>query len=318
MTKAPPAEALGLARRLEDNLARAIVGKPDVLRLALVPLLCGGHLLIEDVPGVGKTTLARALARSISGEFRRIQFTPDLLPMDLTGASIFSQKSHEFEFKPGPVFTNILLADELNRATPRTQSALLECMEESQVSVEGTTHALPEVFLVIATLNPVEHAGTFELPETQLDRFMLRITMGYPTEAEEVRIFDQQAAGHPVDALEPVLDLEEVAVVRRAVPEVHVDASVKTYAARVVRATRAHEAVELGASPRGTLALIRAAQAGALLAEDGFVTPDAVKGVAPAVLTHRLVLRPQAALRGVAAGDVVREVLERVEVPVVG
>jgi MoxR-like ATPase len=310
------AGVVDLIRTLERNLARVIVGKPDTIRLALVPLLCRGHLLIEDVPGVGKTTLARALARSIHGEFRRIQFTPDLLPLDLTGSSIFNQKEHEFEFKPGPVFTNILLADELNRATPRTQSALLECMEESQVTVDGATRPLPGVFLVVATLNPVEQTGTFELPETQLDRFMIRARMGYPSEADEIQIFDRQAKRHPLRDLEPVLSLEDIERLREAVPGVHVDDSVKAYATRLVRATREHEAVHLGASPRGTLGLIRSSQAMALITEGSFVSPDMVKLMAPAVLEHRIVLRPQAALRGVTAGRVVADVLKRVEVPI--
>jgi MoxR-like ATPase len=310
------AGVVDLIRTLEQNLARVIVGKPDTIRLALVPLLCRGHLLIEDVPGVGKTTLARALARSIHGEFRRIQFTPDLLPLDLTGSSIFNQKEHEFEFKPGPVFTNILLADELNRATPRTQSALLECMEENQVTVDGATRQLPPVFLVVATLNPVEQTGTFELPETQLDRFMIRARMGYPSEADEIQIFDRQAQRHPLRDLEPVLSLEDIERLREAVPGVHVDDSVKAYATRLVRATREHEAVHLGASPRGTLGLIRSSQAMALITESAFVSPDMVKLMAPAVLEHRIVLRPQAALRGVTAGRVVADVLQRVEVPI--
>ena len=310
------AGVIDLVRKLEQNLAKVVVGKADTIRLTLIPLLCRGHLLIEDVPGVGKTTLARALACSIEGDFRRVQFTPDLLPLDLTGSSIFNQKNHEFEFKPGPVFTNILLADELNRATPRTQSALLECMEENQVTVDGETRLLPPVFLVVATLNPVEQTGTFELPETQLDRFMIRARMGYPTEAEEVQIFDRQARVHPLASLGPVLSVDDVERLRDAVPDVHVDDSVKAYATQLVRATREHEAVHLGASPRGTLSLIRASQALALITEAGFVSPDHVKALAPAVLEHRIILRPQAALRGVTGAHVVAEVLKRVEVPI--
>ncbi|MGE0707029.1 MAG: AAA family ATPase [Planctomycetota bacterium] len=301
---------------LEQNLSRVIVGKPQVVRQALIPLLCRGHLLIEDVPGVGKTTLARALARSVDGEFRRIQFTPDLLPLDLTGSSIFNQQTQAFEFQPGPVFTNVLLADEVNRATPRTQSALLECMEERQVTVDGVTRPLPAVFCVVATQNPVEQLGTFELPETQLDRFLLRIRMGYPSEADEVAIFDRQAQGHPLQTLEPVLDLEQVEALRAEVGKVHLDAEVKAYAARLVRATREHPEVALGASPRGTLALLRASQAHALLEGDAFVAPDHVKALAKSVLGHRVLVRPQASLRGLAGEDVVDEVLRRVPVPV--
>lgn len=293
-----------------------VVGKDDVVRLALVPLLCRGHLLIEDVPGVGKTTLARALARSIQGEFKRIQFTPDLLPMDLTGSSIFNQKTNDFEFKPGPVFTNVLLADEINRATPRTQSALLECMEEAQVTVDGSTRRLHDVFVVIATQNPVELAGTFALPETQLDRFMLRTRMGYPSEEDEVRIFDAQADAHPIRDLKPVVTLEEIQMLRKATAAVFVEDSVKTYAAQVVRATRTHDDVQLGASPRGTLGLIRAGQALALLEGHEFVTPDTIKALAPAVLAHRLVIRPQATLRGVTGAQILERILSQVEVPV--
>lgn len=312
------AQATEAAARLEAALRRVIVGKDDKVRLALVPLLCRGHVLIEDVPGVGKTTLARALAGSIRGSFQRVQFTPDLLPLDLTGASIFNQKTREFDFQPGPVFANILLADEINRATPRTQSALLECMAEGQVTVDGVTRRLPEPFFVLATLNPSEMSGTFELPETQLDRFMLRLSLGYPSESEEVQIFERQAQRHPLEDLEPVLDLEEVEQLRAAAGAVHVEDSVKLYAAQVVRATRTHEDVRLGASPRGTLGLIRAAQALALLQGEDFVAPATVQSLAPAVLAHRLTLTPQATLRGVRGEDVVQAVLGAVPVPIEG
>ena len=301
---------------LERNLSRVIVGKPEVVRLALVPLLCRGHLLIEDVPGVGKTTLARALARSIHGDFRRIQFTPDLLPLDLTGSSIYNQQANAFEFQAGPVFTNVLLADEVNRATPRTQSALLECMEERQVTVDGVTRPLPAVFCVVATQNPVEQVGTFELPETQLDRFLLRIQMGYPSEADEVAIFDRQREGHPLARLGPVVEPEQVEELRAAASAIHLEDAVKEYAVRLVRATREHAEVSLGASPRGTLALLRASQAWALLEGERFVAPDHVKALAPRVLGHRVIVKPQAALRGISGEDVVDELLGRVEVPV--
>ena len=301
---------------LERNLSRVIVGKPEVVRLALVPLLCRGHLLIEDVPGVGKTTLARALARSIHGDFRRIQFTPDLLPLDLTGSSIYNQQANAFEFQAGPVFTNVLLADEVNRATPRTQSALLECMEERQVTVDGVTRPLPAVFCVIATQNPVEQVGTFELPETQLDRFLLRIQMGYPSEADEVAIFDRQREGHPLTKLGPVVEPAQVEELRAAASAIHLEEAVKEYAVRLVRATREHAEVARGASPRGTLALLRASQAWALLEGERFVAPDHVKALAPRVLGHRVIVKPQAALRGIAGEDVVDELLGRIEVPV--
>lgn len=304
------------ARALEENIQRVIVGKRQAIRLSLVPLLCRSHLLLEDVPGVGKTTLAKALARSIAGTFRRVQFTPDLLPLDITGSYIFNQRTQEFEFKQGPVFTNVLLADEINRATPRTQSSLLECMEEFQVSLDGRTHRLPEVFFVVATQNPVEQTGTFPLPETQLDRFMLRLRLGYPSETEEVQIFDRQAERHPIESLQPVLELHEVLQLREAVQRVFVHPSVKEYIARIVRATRESPEILMGASPRGTLALIRAAQAYAFLSGQEFVTPDVVKTVAPAVLAHRLILKPQAMLRGSSGSDVVRSILSTLEVPV--
>lgn len=304
------------ARALEENVQKVIVGKRHVIRLSLVPLLCRSHLLLEDVPGVGKTTLAKALARSIAGTFRRVQFTPDLLPLDITGSYIFNQRTQEFEFKEGPVFANVLLADEINRATPRTQSSLLECMEEFQVSLDGRTHKLPDVFFVIATQNPVEQTGTFPLPETQLDRFMLRLRLGYPTEAEEVQIFDRQAEHHPIDSLKPALELKDVLEIREAVQKVFVHPAVKEYIARIVRATRESSDALLGASPRGTLSLIRAAQAYSFLSGQEFVTPDVVKAVAPAVLAHRLILKPQALLRGASGNDVIRAILGTVEVPV--
>jgi len=305
-----------LLRALEANLHRVMVGKPLVVRRALIPLLCGGHLLIEDVPGVGKTTLARALARSIRGDFRRIQFTPDLLPLDLTGSSVFNQREQVFTFHPGPVFTNILLADEVNRATPRTQSALLESMEERQVTVDGTTRPLPNVFLVIATQNPVGQAGTFELPETQLDRFLIRLRVGYPSEQDEVAIFDRQAQRHPLATLEPVLDLEQVEGLRAMVREVHLDEALKAYAVRLVRASREHGEVSLGASPRGTLALLRASQAWAFLSGRAYATPDDVKAMAPCVLGHRVLVTPQANLRGRTGDLVVEELLQRIPVPI--
>jgi MoxR-like ATPase len=304
------------ARLIEVNVSKVIVGKTHSIRLALVPLLCRSHLLLEDVPGVGKTTLAKALARSIDGQFRRIQFTPDLLPLDITGSTIFNQRTQEFEFREGPLFTNILLADEINRATPRTQSSLLECMEEFQVSVDGKTYKLPDVFFTIATENPMEHAGTFPLPETQLDRFMLRVKLGYPSEEEEMHIFDVQAQGHPLDQLKPVIRPEEILELRHAVQQVYLQKSLKEYMTRIVRATREHPDVKLGASPRGTLSLIRAAQAFALLSGQAYVTPDVVKAVAGPVLGHRIMVKPHSQIRGTSGHDIVRSILGQIEVPI--
>jgi MoxR-like ATPase len=315
-TAAPAVSALERVRSLEAAVGQVIVGKAEEIRLALVPLLCRGHLLIEDVPGIGKTTLAKALARAIAADFKRVQFTPDLLPLDVTGASIYNQKTQEFEFKPGPVFTNILLADEINRATPRTQSSLLECMEEFQVSADGQTHRLPDVFFVIATLNPVEQTGTFPLPETQLDRFLLRLRLGYPSAAEEGEIFDRQAKRHPLEDLRPVLPARELPALRAAAQDVHLEDAVKGYALRIVRDTRDHPDVLLGASPRGTLAFFRAVQAYAFMAGRAYATPDDVKALAPPVLAHRLVLKPQAALQGATGETVVRSILQKASVPV--
>jgi MoxR-like ATPase len=304
------------ARLIEANISKVIVGKSHSIRLALVPLLCRGHLLLEDVPGVGKTTLAKALARSIDGQFRRIQFTPDLLPLDITGSTIYNQRSQEFEFREGPIFTNVLLADEINRATPRTQSSLLECMEEFQISMDGKTHKLPDVFFVIATENPVEHAGTFPLPETQLDRFMLRVRIGYPNEEEELQIFDSQAKQHPLEALQPVIRPEEIIELRQAVQHVYIQKNLKEYMTRIVRATREHSDVKLGASPRGTLSLIRGAQAFALLSGQAYVTPDIIKAVAGPVLGHRIMVKPHSQIRGSSGHDVVRSILGQIEVPI--
>jgi MoxR-like ATPase len=302
------------AERVAANVERVIVGKHREVRLALVALLCQGHLLIEDVPGTGKTMLARALAKSLHCTFRRIQFTPDLLPTDVTGLSIYNQKSQEFEFRPGPVVAQIVLADEINRATPKTQSALLEAMEERHMTVDGVTRPLPEPFMVIATQNPIEYEGTFPLPEAQLDRFMLRLRMGYPDPMDEMLILDEQKRAHPVDGLEPVADGPAVLQMQHAIREVYVDPAISDYIVRLVSATRSHPDVYLGASPRGSLALYRASQALAALTGRDYVIPDDVKALAESALAHRVILKTAASIRGVESQNIVSEILMSVPI----
>jgi len=308
-------DANTIADRILTNIERVVIGKRDAVRLALIALMCRGHVLIEDVPGVGKTVLARSLAISTGCSFRRIQFTPDLLPTDVTGVSIYNQKTSDFEFRPGPIIAQVVLADEINRATPKTQSALLEAMEERQVTVDGVTYPLPQPFIVLATQNPIEYEGTFPLPEAELDRFILRIHLGYPTPFDEVAIMEAQQIQHPIDALEQVTNADEIVNMQRAVREIYVDPLIKEYIAAVVDQTRKHEAVYLGASPRGSLALYRACQAYALLASRDFVTPDDVKELAYATLGHRLIVSPSARVKEVAAADVINGCLQRVPVP---
>jgi len=300
--------------RVAANVEQVIIGKHREVRLALVALLCGGHLLIEDVPGTGKTVLAKAIARSLGCSFRRIQFTPDLLPTDVTGLSIYNQKTQEFEFRHGPIMSQIVLADEINRATPKTQSALLESMEERQVTVDGVTYPMPHPFLVIATQNPIEYEGTFALPEAQLDRFMLRIRMGYPAPLEELRILEAQKRSHPLDLLDVVMPVEELLSMQVAVREVYVDPAVADYIVRIVNATRVHPDVYLGASPRGSIALYRAGQAFAALAGRDYVIPDDIKILAEPALAHRVIVRTAATIRDIDPGAVVREVLDAVPV----
>ncbi|HZW02621.1 MAG TPA: MoxR family ATPase [Anaerolineaceae bacterium] len=305
-----------VAQRLAQNVQKVIVGKEDVIQQLMVAVLCEGHILLEDVPGTGKTTLARALAASLGCTFRRIQFTPDLLPSDVTGLSWFNQKQQEFEFRPGPIMSQIVLADEINRATPRTQSALLEAMQERQVTADGVTRYLPRPFLVLATQNPVELEGTFPLPEAQVDRFLLKVNLGYPTQTEENDILERFRAADPLPDLEPVTGPEEVLALIGERRQVRVEDSVRDYVVRVARATRANPDIQLGASPRATLALYQAAQAWAAIQGRDFVLPDDVKTLAPPVFSHRLMIAPQAQLRGRDSVQLINDIVSAVPVPV--
>ncbi len=302
---------------IQRNVAQVIIGKAPVVELLLVALLSDGHVLIEDVPGIGKTTLAKALARSIESDFARIQFTPDLLPGDVTGISFFNQKEQSFEFRPGPIFSRLLLADEINRATPRTQSALLEAMQERQATIDTQTYPLPRPFLVLATQNPIELEGTFPLPEAQLDRFLLQIRLGYPDTNEEEQMLLRYQRDEPLDQLEPVASAQDVIALQAGVRAIHVSADLRRYIVQVVRATREHPSVVLGASPRGTLALARASQALAALRGRDFVIPSDVQHMAGPVLTHRVHVSPQTRLRGRTPEQVVAEITATAPVPVV-
>jgi MoxR-like ATPase len=301
---------------LIDNVEKVIIGKRPIIELAAVALLCRGHVLMEDVPGTGKTMLVRALARSLTVDMKRLQCTSDLLPSDITGVAVYNQKTADFEFRPGPVFTHLLLADEINRATPRAQSALLECMEEFHVSVDGCSYDLPKLFMVLATQNPIDMAGTHALPEAQLDRFFMRLRMEYPTLEQEMRILAAQAQAHPIDSLLAVTSETEILAAREKVKTVHIDMDVAKYIASISHASRQHADLRLGVSPRGTLALARGSQGLALLRGRDFVTPDLVKTIAPAILEHRLIVRPQAAVLGRTAGEILAEILNRLPPPV--
>jgi MoxR-like ATPase len=297
------------------NVEKVIVGKTPEVELTVIGLLCQGHLLIEDVPGVGKTMLAKALARSLGTRFNRIQFTPDMLPSDVTGVSIFNQQTRQFEFRPGPIMAQIVLADEINRATPKTQAALLEAMEEKQVTVDGVTHRLPAPFMVLATQNPIEYEGTFPLPEAQLDRFLLRLSLGYPTAANEIDVLDRQQFAHPIEALEQVVAQDELLAAQADVRKVYADPAIKSYLVEIVTQTRRHPDVYLGASPRGSLALYRSAQARAALHDRDYIIPDDIKALAEAALSHRIIIGPAARIKDVTSRTVIRDILATVPVP---
>jgi len=304
------------SRKVTDNIEKVIVGKRQPVRLAIVALLSEGHVLLEDVPGVAKTMLARALAKSIGVTFARVQCTPNLLPTDVTGTSIFNQKTSDFEFRPGPVFHQILLADEVNRTTPRTQSALLECMGERQVTVDGNTHKLSRPFMVIATQNPVEHEGTFPLPEAQLDRFLLRLSIGYPSLDDEDDMLQRLQAGHPIETLRPIASVDELLLAQEQVKEVFVHDAVRKYLLQIVHATRRSGELLLGASPRASQALLRTSQALAGISNRNFVLPDDIKSLCGPVLEHRVILNPETRLRRKTTSQVVREVVESIPAPV--
>ncbi|MED4203892.1 MoxR family ATPase [Neobacillus mesonae] len=298
------------------NIERVMIGKRDVAELSLVALLAGGHVLLEDVPGVGKTMMVRALAKSVNASFRRIQFTPDLLPSDVTGVSIYNLKDMEFQFRPGPLMGNIILADEINRTSPKTQSALLEGMEEASVTIDGVTHKLQKPFFVMATQNPIEYEGTYPLPEAQLDRFLLKMKMGYPDVHEEIEVLNRAQKVPPIEDLYPVIDLDGLRSLQDEIKEVYVDETIKRYIVDIVNRTRGHGSVYLGASPRGSIALMKAAQAYAYMYDRDFVVPDDIQYLAPFVLSHRIILKSEAKFEGISAEEVINRILARVPVPV--
>ena len=304
-----------IAQRLVDNVERVIVGKRSEVQLTVLGLFCQGHLLIEDVPGVGKTVLAKSLAKSVGCSFQRIQFTPDMLPSDVTGVSVFNQKTREFEFRPGPIHAQIVLVDEINRATPKTQSALLEAMEERQVTVDGVTYPLEAPFMVLATQNPIEYEGTFPLPEAQLDRFLLRIRLGYPKKDEEITILERQQYVHPVDEIGQVVSVEELREAQKAVKDVYLDEKVKDYIVEIVRRTRDHQEVYLGSSSRGALAIYRLGQARAAMFGRDYVLPDDVKALAESALSHRIIVGPAARIKDIEPDTIVEDILNQVPVP---
>lgn len=309
------AEIEAIANRIVENVEKVIVGKRSAVQLTVLGLLCQGHILIEDVPGVGKTVLAKSLSKSVGCKFQRIQFTPDMLPSDVTGVSVFNQKTREFEFRPGPIHAQIVLVDEINRATPKTQSALLEAMEEKQVTVDGTTYPLEAPFMVLATQNPIEYEGTFPLPEAQLDRFLLRIRLGYPNKEQEMDILDRQQFAHPIETVEQVVSVADLHKVQTAVKEIYIDNLVKEYIVNIVRQTREHPDVYLGSSSRGALALYRLSQARAAMFGRDYVLPDDVKVLAGAALSHRIIVGPAARIKDIEPDAIVQDILDKVAVP---
>ena len=304
-----------IATQIVDNVEKVIVGKHEAVQLTVIALLCQGHLLIEDVPGTGKTMLAKSVSRSLACVFRRIQFTPDMLPSDVTGVSVFNQKTREFEFRPGPVMAQIVLTDEINRATPKTQSALLEAMEERQITVDGVTYPMEQPFLILATQNPIEYEGTFPLPEAQLDRFMMRISLGYPSSEDEVTMLDRQQHVHPVTQIGQVVSADELIEAQNRIKDVYIDDLVKEYIVKLVKATRTHPDVYLGASPRGSIALYRTGQARAAILGRDYVTPDDIKALAMVALAHRLIISPSARIKNVDPRAVIQEILDSTPVP---
>ncbi|GAA4845982.1 MoxR family ATPase [Paenibacillus vulneris] len=309
-------EDIQIIKRIQANLESCILGKTDEIKLLLTAMLAGGHVLLEDVPGTGKTVLIKSLAKSIRGQFRRIQCNPDLLPTDITGVSIYHPKDEVFIFRPGPIMTHILLADEINRATTKTQSALLEAMEERHITVDGVTHELPNPFLLLATQNPIDFEGTYILPEAQLDRFMMKFSLGYPDEATETRMIQSQSVVHPVELLQPVAEVDEIQEIQQRVKQVHLDDAVAAYLVAITRQTREHPAIFLGASPRATLALVQASKAYALLQERDYVIPDDIKFLAPYVLGHRILLHAEARMDGTTVPSVLQSVFQQVRVPI--
>ncbi len=302
-------------QKISDHISQVIIGKEKVVQLITIGLFCQGHVLIEDVPGVGKTMLARSLARTVGCTFKRIQFTPDMLPSDITGVSIYNQQNQTFEYRAGPIMTQVLLADEINRATPKTQSALLEAMEERTVTVDGLTHPLPEPFLVLATQNPIEYEGTFPLPEAQLDRFLLKIQLGYPNAADEIKVLEKQQIKHPIEDLTPIISIETLAECQQKVKHIHVSDSIKQYVIDLIRATRQHEDIYLGASPRGSLGLFKTSQARAAILGRDYVIPDDIKTVFTAVVSHRIVVSPKGRISHLTPEQILLEILGSISIP---